>query len=155
MMGRRFQQPEDSRKISPAPEDDSKRIIFVGLDMTPIIEAQKADIRHGIIMGVILLLVGFAGFMLIFILQSYRATRASLSRIKAFSDNVVENMPIGLVALDDQRHIAAFNNTAESVSKKKSTARWGTAKLCPLKLVPVCWRTKTETPWDMLFFLKT
>jgi len=115
MMDPRFHQPQDSRKISPAPEDDSDSIIFVGLDMTPILEAQKADIRHGIIMGVILLLVGFAGFMLIFILQSYRATRVSLSRIKAFSDNVVENMPIGLIALDDQRHIAAFNNTAESV----------------------------------------
>ena len=115
MMGPRFHRPPDHGKYSPGPEDDSKSIIFVGLDMTPIIEAQKADIRHGIIMGVILLLVGFAGFMLIFILQSYRATRASLSRIKAFSDNVVENMPIGLVALDNQRHIAAFNNTAESV----------------------------------------
>lgn len=115
MMGRRFQQQQDRRKISPAPENDSNSVIFVGLDMTPILEAQKADLRHGIIMGVILLLVGFAGFMLIFILQSYRATRASLSRIKAFSDNVVEHMPIGLVALDDQRRIAAFNNTAESV----------------------------------------
>jgi two-component system sensor histidine kinase HydH len=115
MMGPRFHRPPDLRENSPAPEDDSKSIIFVGLDMTPIIEAQKADIRHGIIMGVILLLVGFAGFMLIFILQSYRATRASLSRIKAFSDTVVENMPIGLVALDDQRRVAAFNNTAESV----------------------------------------
>ena len=115
MMGPRFHRPQDLRKNSPAPEDDSKSIIFVGLDMTPIIEAQKADIRHGIIMGVILLLVGFAGFMLIFILQSYRATRASLSRIKAFSDTVVENMPIGLVALDDHRRVAAFNNTAESV----------------------------------------
>jgi two-component system sensor histidine kinase HydH len=115
MMGPRFHRPPDLRENSPAPEDDSKSIIFVGLDMTPIIEAQKADIRHGIIMGVILLLVGFAGFMLIFILQGYRATRASLSRIKAFSDTVVENMPIGLVALDDQRRVAAFNNTAESV----------------------------------------
>jgi len=115
MMGPRFQQQQDRRKISPGPEDDSNSIIFVGLDMTSILEAQKADIRHGIIMGVILLLVGFAGFMLIFILQSYRATRASLSRIKAFSDNVVEHMPIGLIALDDERHIAAFNNTAESV----------------------------------------
>ena len=115
MMGPRFRRPPDRGKHSPAPEDDSKSIIFIGLDMTPIIEARKADIRHGIIMGVILLLLGFAGFMLIFILQSYRATRASLSRIKAFSDNVVENMPIGLVALDNQRRIAAFNNTAESV----------------------------------------
>ncbi len=115
MMGPGFHRPPDHRKNAPAPEDDSNSIIFVGLDMASIIEAQKADIRHGIIMGVILLLVGFAGFMLLFILQSYRTTRASLSRIKAFSDTVVENMPIGLVALDDQGHIAAFNNTAESV----------------------------------------
>ena len=114
-MGRRFQPPPDRRKISPAPENDSKSIIFVGLDMAPILEAQKADIRHGIIMGVILLLVGFAGFTLLFLLQSYRTTRASLTRIKAFSDNVVENMPIGLIALDNQRRIASFNNTAESV----------------------------------------
>jgi two-component system sensor histidine kinase HydH len=115
MMGRRYQQSEDHRKISPALESESSNIIFVGLDMTPILEAHKADIRHAIIMGLILLLVGFAGFTLIFVLQSYRATRVSLSRIKAFSDNVVENIPIGLIALDDQRRIAAFNNTAESV----------------------------------------
>ena len=115
MMGPRFHQPHDRPRLPPTPAGDSNRIIFVGLDMTPIQEAQRADIRHAIVMGVILLLVGFAGFMLLFVLQSYRATRASLSRIKAFSDNVVENMPIGLVALDNQRRIAAFNNTAESV----------------------------------------
>jgi len=114
MMGRRHP-PRDRRKSPPMPPEDSHSIIFVGLDMTAIQEASKADIRHGIIMGVILLLLGFAGFMLLFILQSYRTTRASLSRIKAFSDTVVENMPIGLVALDNQRRIAAFNNTAESV----------------------------------------
>ncbi len=114
-MGPRFHQPHDRPGISPTPAEDSNRIIFVGLDMTPIQEARQADIRHGIIMGAILLMMGFAGFMLLFVLQSYRTTRASLSRIKAFSDNVVENMPIGLVALDNQRRIAAFNNTAESV----------------------------------------
>ncbi len=115
MMGPRFHQPHDRPRTSPTSAEDSNRIIFVGLDMTPIQEARQADIRHGIIMGAFLLLLGFAGFMLLFILQSYRSTRASLSRIKAFSDNVVENMPIGLVALDDRRRIAALNNTAESV----------------------------------------
>jgi len=63
----------------------------------------------------ILLLVGFAGFMLLFLVQSYRTTRASLSRIKAFSDKVVENVPIGLIALDSYGKIAAFNNGAESI----------------------------------------
>ncbi len=115
MKGRQFKQQQDNRQISPTPKDDSNSIIFVGLDMTPILEAQKSDVRHGIIMGVILLLVGFAGFTLLFLLQSYRTTKASLTRIKVFSDNVVENMPIGLIALDDQQRIAAFNQIAESV----------------------------------------
>jgi two-component system sensor histidine kinase HydH len=94
---------------------DSTQIIFVGLDMSSIEEAHKDDVRHAVIMGAILLLVGFTGFTLLFLLQSYRATRASLSRIKAFSDNVVENVPIGLLALDHQGKIAAFNNGAESI----------------------------------------
>ena len=94
---------------------NSARIIFVGLDMSPIEEAHRADVRHAIIMGAILLLVGFAGFTLLFLVQSYRSTRASLSRIKAFSDNVVENVPIGLLALDHQGKIAAFNRGAEVI----------------------------------------
>jgi two-component system sensor histidine kinase HydH len=111
MMGRRSQsnRPENEN-ISNSPQ-----IIFVGLDMGPIEEAQRADVRHAVIMGAILLLVGFAGFTLLFLVQSYRSTRASLSRIKAFSDKVVENMPIGLFALDNQGKIAAFNNGAGSI----------------------------------------
>jgi len=115
MTGRGFQQQQNQGRMLPGPIDEPARAIFVGLDMTPIIEAQDADIRHAVIMGGVLLLVGFAGIMLIFLVQSNRATKASLTRIKAFSDNVVENMPIGLIALDDQHRIAACNHIAESV----------------------------------------
>jgi two-component system sensor histidine kinase HydH len=111
MMGRRSQpNRQENENISELPQ-----IIFVGLDMSPIEEAHKADVRHAVIMGAILLLVGFTGFTLLFLVQSYRSTRASLSRIKAFSDNVVEHVPIGLIALDNQGKIAAFNNGAESI----------------------------------------
>ena len=95
----------------------SSPIIFVGLDMTSIEDAIRTDTRHTVIMGIILLLVGFAGIILLFLAQSYRATRLSLSRIKAFSDNLVENMPIGLVALDDNQRITSLNNAAGSVLK--------------------------------------
>lgn len=110
-----FQRQQSQRRMLPGPMDDPARAIFVGLDMTPIMEAQDADVRHAVITGVVLLLVGFAGIMLIFLVQSNRATKASLTRIKAFSDNVVENMPIGLIALDDHHRIAACNHIAESV----------------------------------------
>ncbi len=115
MMRRRMQQFSDEREKFHRSIGESTKIIFVGLDMTAIEEAQRVDIRHAVIMGFILLLVGFAGITLLFLFQSYQATRASLSRIKAFSDTAVENMPIGLIALDDQQRIAAFNHTAESL----------------------------------------
>jgi two-component system sensor histidine kinase HydH len=115
MMRRRMQQFSNERKRFNRSLDDSPKIIFVGLDMTAIEEAHQSDIRHAVIMGFILLLVGFAGITLLFLFQSYRTTRASLSRIKAFSDNVVENMPTGLIALDIEQRIAAFNHTAESL----------------------------------------
>jgi two-component system sensor histidine kinase HydH len=111
MMGRQSPPHRQENENS----SDSDQIIFVGLDMRSIEESHKADVRHAVIMGAILLLVGLAGFTLLFLLQSYRSTRASLSRIKAFSDNVVENVPIGLLALDNQGKIAAFNNGAESI----------------------------------------
>jgi two-component system sensor histidine kinase HydH len=66
-------------------------------------------------MAAILLFVCLSGILLLFMAQGYRTTRASLVRIKAFSDNVVENMPIGLIALDDQRRIASYNQAAQSI----------------------------------------
>jgi two-component system sensor histidine kinase HydH len=111
MMGRRSQSAwSENESIT-----EVSQIIFVGLDMSPIEAARKQDVRHAVIMGAILLLVGFAGFTLLFVVQSYRSTRASLSRIKAFSDNVVENVPIGLLALDHEGKIAAFNRGAETI----------------------------------------
>jgi two-component system sensor histidine kinase HydH len=92
-----------------------KPIIFVGLDMKSVEDAIRSDTRHTVIMGIILLLIGFAGIILLFLTQSYRTTRLSLSRIKAFSDNLVENMPIGLVALDSHQRITSLNNAAASI----------------------------------------
>ncbi len=109
------------RQFGPYPDDSSDpsqpsdRIIFVGLDMNPVEAARISDTRHTVIMGAILLLIGFAGILLVFIAQSYRATRVSLSRVKAFSDNLVDNMPIGLVAMDSNKKIASLNHVAESV----------------------------------------
>ena len=91
------------------------KVIFIGLDMQTIEAAHKVDTRHTVVMGIILLLIGFAGIILLFVSQSYRTTKASLSKVKAFSDNLVENVPIGLIAIDDNQKIASFNNVAEAV----------------------------------------
>jgi two-component system sensor histidine kinase HydH len=113
MMGHRSE--AEQQEIEQLFLSEIPKIIFIGLDMSAIEEAHRADIRHAIIMGIILLLVGLSGIMLLFMIQNFRSTKTSLSRIKAFSDNLVENMPIGLIALDNQSRIAAFNHTAEAV----------------------------------------
>ncbi|MEJ2658918.1 MAG: histidine kinase dimerization/phospho-acceptor domain-containing protein, partial [Desulfobacterales bacterium] len=114
MMHMWFQHGMDERFNIPP----SKPIIFVGLDMTSVEDAIRSDTRHTVIMGIILLLIGFAGIILLFMAQSYRVTRLSLLRIKAFSDNLVENMPIGLVALDTRQRITSLNNAAASILKR-------------------------------------
>ncbi|HSO60735.1 MAG TPA: ATP-binding protein [Desulfobacterales bacterium] len=104
---------------------DAPRVIFVGLYMAALEEARQSDVGHAIVMGGVLLLIGFAGITLLLLAQSHRATRATLSRIKAFSDHVVENMPIGLVATDGRGRIAVFNQVAESVLRLSASDALG------------------------------
>lgn len=96
-------------------DETSGMIIFVGLDMSTVESARLADARHTIVMAVILLFVGFSGIILLFVTQSYKGARSSLSRIKAFSDNIVENIPIGILTVDPQKKIASLNHAAESI----------------------------------------
>jgi len=106
---------------------ETERAIFVGLDMSMIEDARREDVRHTLIMGAILLLVGLAGISSLFLVQAYRTAKSSLKRIKAFSDNVVENMPIGLAALDPDMTVISFNHVAESILKTQHTSVIGRA----------------------------
>jgi two-component system sensor histidine kinase HydH len=95
--------------------DEDLQIIFLGLDMTSIEAASKEDTRGVYKRGIYLFLIGLAGISLLILFQAYRSAQLSLSRIKALSDNIVENMPIGLVVLDTDSIIASFNFTAETL----------------------------------------
>jgi two-component system sensor histidine kinase HydH len=101
-----------------SPEAEARRpgfVIFVGLDMGPLIAAQNEDRRRIIWMAVIFLLIGSSGIIMLFLAQGYRSARSSLSRIMAFSNSLVENIPIGLVAMDSDGILTAFNQTAEAI----------------------------------------
>ena len=90
-------------------------VIFVGMDMGPVIAARERDTRHTILMAAVLILIGCSGVISLFLAQGYRSAKTSFSRIKLFSDSLVENMPIGLVAINDREEIISFNQTAESI----------------------------------------
>ncbi len=94
---------------------DSGLVIFVGLDMGPILTARKADEQHTIWIAFVLVLIGCSGFISLFLAYRYRATRVSLSKVQAFSDHLVENMPIGLISIDHEDRIATFNTAASAI----------------------------------------
>jgi two-component system sensor histidine kinase HydH len=106
------------RNVLDPDQAEAGEIIFVGLDMGPLTAALKEDMQHTLFMALILLLIGFAGVVSLFLAQAYRTTRTSLSRIKAFSDRVVENMPVGLLAADENGKIVSFNRVAEEILKQ-------------------------------------
>jgi two-component system sensor histidine kinase HydH len=97
-------------------------------------------------MGLILLLIGFAGIALLFLAQSYRAARMSLSRIKAFSDKLVENMPIGLVAIDNNQKITSLNHVAGAILSRSASEVIGknAAQAVPEELLNLLENLDTE-----------
>lgn len=111
----------DAARMPPATGMDGQlagMVIFVGLDMGPIEAARKADYRHAVMMAVIFLLIGLSGVISLLLAQGYSSARASLSRVRAFSDSLVKNMPMGLIAIDETGRIVAFNQTAESILRQ-------------------------------------
>jgi two-component system sensor histidine kinase HydH len=94
-------------------------VIFVGLDMGPILEAHEADRTHIIWMAVILVLIGCSGVFSLFLAYRYRAARASLGRVQAFSDHLLERLPMGLAAVDRADRVVAFNDAAATLLGRK------------------------------------
>lgn len=100
--------------MRPLEASNPPMVIFVGFRTDDLDAARSADIRHTMAMAAVLLLVGWAGVLLLFLTQNYRSARTSLARVKAFSDNLVSRMPIGLVALDRSGWVTALNSVAET-----------------------------------------
>jgi two-component system sensor histidine kinase HydH len=93
----------------------NKLIIYVGLNMATIEKATKEDNRAHLIITLILLLIGSSAIISLFLAQAYHLARTSLSRITIFSEALVKNMPIGLIALNDQGKIVTCNEKAQAV----------------------------------------
>lgn len=113
-----FLAPLTAAPGTPEPPPEEKiagMAIFVGLDMGPLLAAQAEDRRRTLWTAVVFLLLGFAGIVSLLLAQGYRAASSSLSRIKAFSDSLVENMPIGLAAVSGAGELTAFNQAAEAI----------------------------------------
>jgi two-component system, NtrC family, sensor histidine kinase HydH len=123
--------------------------IFIGFDGERLQEMQRTRLLHAIITGTILFLAGSAGMIILFLFQHYRTTRASLDRIQAFSDHLVDNLPIGLLTIDHEHRLSSLNRTAASLLDLKASTDLGKPSV---DVLPPELATLIPLPDNLTFF---
>jgi len=99
-----------------SPEKRQQLLIIVGLDVTPFEEAIRSDIQTTVILSVVMIILGFGGFVSLFWMYSYRVAKQSLQDTSAFANEVVSHLPVGLIATDRSGHVTFFNAAAEKIT---------------------------------------
>jgi two-component system, NtrC family, sensor histidine kinase HydH len=121
----RFAETKILPKINSEASTKNSMIIYVGFNMEAIEKAGKEDTRNTIIIALILLLIGSSAMISLFLAQAYRLARTSLSRITVFSEALVKNMPVGLIAQDESGRIATCNEKAGAILNIDCSAALG------------------------------
>jgi two-component system, NtrC family, sensor histidine kinase HydH len=116
MMRRHGMLDEDSEDVWLSPQKREQLLIVVGLAVTPFEEASQEDIRTTVVLSVVLLLLGFGGFISLFWMHSYRITKQSLQDTSAFANEVVTHLPVGLIATDRTGRVTFFNAAAAKIT---------------------------------------
>ncbi len=88
---------------------------LVALDTRTFVDARQNDLRHTLLMGLILLVLGTAGFYFIFLVQNYYVAQKALESITTYTAHVVEHMPDGLISLDPSGAIVTLNSRARDI----------------------------------------
>jgi two-component system sensor histidine kinase HydH len=120
--------------------------IFVGLDVSTMESARIEARRHTVAMALGVFLIGLAALASLFLAQGYKLVSRALAKIRAFSDQVVENLPMGLIATDENGRVAAYNQTAEAIlgiSRNRLSAD-SAAKVLPQELWQLTQRLKNK-----------
>ncbi|MGM0758961.1 MAG: two-component system sensor histidine kinase NtrB, partial [Thermodesulfobacteriota bacterium] len=93
-----------------------RQIIFIGFDRTPFIQARQEDLRNTGVIFAVLVLLGSAGAVSMYVTKNYRAARRRLQDASAVSQEVIANLPVGLLVLDEQNRIVMQNSAAEGMT---------------------------------------
>ena len=93
----------------------AEHYIFAGLSMERARIARDELLKETVLRGILFFILGCVGMVALFVFQAYRSAKASLKSVKAFSDNVIQNMPSGLVTINHDHEITSVNNAAKNI----------------------------------------
>ncbi len=103
-----------SRNCEPATAA-RRMVIFVGLPTDEFLAIQRQDLRHALVMGGVLFLVGTAGLYFVFLYQEVHVARATLADMEQYTTNVIHSMPAGLITLDPAGRLVSCNPQAVDI----------------------------------------
>ncbi len=98
--------------ILPTPHTLDGSIIVLGMKMDHLIISRKADLRHAGVMGAIVLALGSGALFFIFVIQNYYIVEKTLQSTEDYASKIVDSMPNGLISIDEQGTIVAYNQNA-------------------------------------------
>ena len=107
---RHYMQDQDGKTPEMA-----EHYIFAGLSMERAQIGRDRLLKETVWRGVLFFILGCVGMVALFAFQAYRSAKDSLTSIKAFSDNVIQNMPSGLVTINSDHEITSVNNAAKNI----------------------------------------
>uniref|UniRef100_B8DL77 histidine kinase n=1 Tax=Nitratidesulfovibrio vulgaris (strain DSM 19637 / Miyazaki F) TaxID=883 RepID=B8DL77_NITV9 len=107
--------------------------IFVGLAVAPFEEALTEDLRNAAMFALLVVTLGFGGFISLFWAQNYRLSRRLLRDTRAFAAEVVTQLPVGLLVTDGDGAITMANASVAAMLRQKQErlegsplgGRWG------------------------------
>jgi two-component system sensor histidine kinase HydH len=107
--------PESSARPAFGAFGQTDHYIFAGMSMAGVQAAQAQGFKNIVIRGLLFFVFCCSGIIALFALQAYWAAQSSLEQVMAFSDNVVQNMPSGLITLDTNFNVTSANRAAEKI----------------------------------------
>ncbi|MEN8200475.1 MAG: ATP-binding protein [Thermodesulfobacteriota bacterium] len=102
-----------------------KYVILVALDMEQFNERLQRQKLEIIILSVVLLLVGFGGWLSILTLEGLKGSQSRLRRVEAFRDILISSLPVGMIATDNQGQIVLFNRFSQQLTGLQESAALG------------------------------
>lgn len=127
------------------PQDGPAPVIYIGLDEKTFATAQTVNREHALVNAVFILLIGLAGFLALSWAQKARQSRRRLQSSEALANEVMYNLPDGLLVTDDEGRIALLNDIALEQLNIKDSKVVGSM---PSEVLPECVARLVELTGD-------